>query len=308
MDTHKMENNKYIVKNRFYKNVFPNLNDNVVVRIENIEDTGATVSLLEYNNIQGIVLRTQFSKKYIRSVKKVIKVGSIEVVNVLRIDENKGFIDLSKSAITPKDYEKGIEKYEKAKFVNLITNQICDKLNMDYHDFCERFTWKLYEKYEHAYKVFKLISDGEINLLDNYSFNDEEKKIIIEEINKKMISPNQRIRGDFEIRCNTEYGIESIKKALIIDKNEYNNVEIKLVSSPQFLIQMETKDTDNGLKIVKNTLKNIETKIIELGGSFKLIYEPKILTSVDKNKLEEEWNKIEEDYENEKGVEDEEEV
>ncbi len=304
-----MENQKYIVKNRFYRNKYPNFNDNVVVRIEKMEDTGATVSLLEYNDIQGIVLRTQFAKKFIRSIKKVIRVGSIEVVNVLRVDENKGFIDLSKSVMTPKDCEKGIEKYEKAKLVHLIANQICERLNIDYIEFCEKFIWKLYDKYEHAYIAFRIINEDDANIIfKDFEFDDNTKKIIIEEIKKKMISPISKIRGDFEIKCFTENGIDSIKEALNIENiDNSEKIELKLVSSPQFLIQMDTRDTENGLILIKSILDKIEKKIKELGGTFKLIYEPKILSNIDKNKLEDEWNKIEENYENEKGIDEEEE-
>ncbi len=303
-----MDNFKYSVKNRFYKNIYPSLDENVVVRIEKMEDTGATVSLLEYNDINGIVLRTQFAKKFIRSIKKIIRVGSIEVVNVLRVDENKGFIDLSKSVITPKDYERSMEKYEKAKLVHLITNLICDKIGMDYIEFCELFIWKLYDKYEHAYNAFRLINEEDSNIvLKDFNFDDNTKNIIVDEIKKKMISPISKIRGDFEIKCSTENGIDSIKEALNIEIELEDNIEIKLVSSPQFLIQMDTRDKEKGLDLIKLILKNIENKINKLGGTFKIIYEPKILSNTDKNKLDEEWNRIEEEFENEKGIDEEEE-
>ncbi len=122
-----------------------------------------------------------------------------------------------------------------------------------------------------------------------------------------MISPISKIRGDFEIKCSTENGIDSIKEALNIEIELEDNIEIKLVSSPQFLIQMDTRDKEKGLDLIKLILKNIENKINKLGGTFKIIYEPKILSNTDKNKLDEEWNRIEEEFENEKGIDEEEE-
>ncbi len=283
-----------------------------MVRVDNVEDTGATVSLLEYNDIPGMVLRTQFTKKFIRSVRKVMRVGSIEVVNVLRIDENRGFIDLSKSVVTRSDYEKAMEKYDKSKLVHSISNLICEKLGMDYIDFCDKFIWKWYDKYIHAINAIRLINDGDLSVFDCCEpVDDNVRQIIIQEIKKRLVAPVSRIRADFEIRCCTENGIESIKNTLNINNLGVNvgaeKIEIKLVSSPQFLIQSDTKEPEMCLELIKNILKNIESKIIQLGGTFKIIYEPKILSGADKNKLDEEWNKVEENFENEKGVDEEEE-
>lgn len=301
-----------MIKHRFYRNIYPQTDDYVVVRVDNVEDTGATVSLLEYNDIKGMVLRTQFAKKYIRSVRKVMRIGSIEVVNVLRVDENKGFIDLSKSAVTRGDYEKAMERYEKSKLVHSISNLICEKLGCDYIDFCEMFIWKWYDKYVHAINAIRLINDGDLSVFDCCEpVGEGDKQIIIQEIKKRLVAPASRIRADFEIRCCTENGIESIKEALDINNMGVDiggeKIEIKLVSSPQFLIQMDTKEPEKNLELIQNILKKIESKIIQLGGSFKMVYEPKILSGADKNKLDEEWNKVEENFENEKGVDEEEE-
>eukprot|EP00894_Picocystis_sp_ML_P002522 jgi/Pico_ML_1/53039/g3659.t1 len=57
---------------------------------------GAYVSLLEYNNIEGMILLSELSRRRIRSINKLIKVGRQEPVMVLRVDTEKGYIDLSK--------------------------------------------------------------------------------------------------------------------------------------------------------------------------------------------------------------------
>lgn len=51
---------------------------------------GAYVSLLEYNNIEGMILLSELSRRRIRSINKLIRVGRIEYVVVLRVDKEKG--------------------------------------------------------------------------------------------------------------------------------------------------------------------------------------------------------------------------
>ena len=51
---------------------------------------GAYVKLLEYDNIDGMILLSELSRRRIRSRQKLIRVGRNEVVVVLRVDKEKG--------------------------------------------------------------------------------------------------------------------------------------------------------------------------------------------------------------------------
>ncbi|WZZ40288.1 hypothetical protein YC2023_036553 [Brassica napus] len=51
----------------------PNLDMAVMIQVKNIADMGAYVSLLEYNNIEGMILFSELSRRRIRSVSSLIK-------------------------------------------------------------------------------------------------------------------------------------------------------------------------------------------------------------------------------------------
>lgn len=74
-----------------------------MVQVKSIAEMGAYVSLLEYGNIEGMILLSELSRRRIRSVQKLIKVGRQEPVMVLRVDKDKGYIDLSKRRVSPED-------------------------------------------------------------------------------------------------------------------------------------------------------------------------------------------------------------
>jgi translation initiation factor 2 subunit 1 len=79
----------------------------VMVQVKSIEDMGAYVQLvctrrlntdgqvadswqLEYDNIEGMILLSELSRRRIRSVQKILRVGRNEVVVVMRVDPDKG--------------------------------------------------------------------------------------------------------------------------------------------------------------------------------------------------------------------------
>lgn len=67
------------------------MNDStVLIQGIKIAEMGAYVKLLEYDNIDGMILLSELSRRRIRSIQKLIRVGRNEVVVVLRVDKEKG--------------------------------------------------------------------------------------------------------------------------------------------------------------------------------------------------------------------------
>lgn len=61
-----------------------------MVNVRSIAEMGAYVSLLEYNNIEGMILLSELSRRRIRSINKLIRIGRNECVVVIRVDKEKG--------------------------------------------------------------------------------------------------------------------------------------------------------------------------------------------------------------------------
>lgn len=75
---------------RFYQEKYPEVEDVVMVNVRSIAEMGAYVHLLEYNNIEGMILLSELSRRRIRSINKLIRVGKTEPVVVIRVDKEKG--------------------------------------------------------------------------------------------------------------------------------------------------------------------------------------------------------------------------
>lgn len=67
---------------------------------------------------------SELSRRRIRSINKLIRVGKTEPVVVIRVDEDKGYIDLSKRRVTPEDITKCTETFSKGKAVNSILRHV----------------------------------------------------------------------------------------------------------------------------------------------------------------------------------------
>merc|ERR1719160_672987 len=97
---------------RMYEEQFPEIDEVVMVQVSAIAEMGAYVRLLEYNNIEGMILLSELSRRRIRSINKLIRVGKTEVCMVLRVDKEKGYIDLSKRRVSAEDVQKCDERFQ----------------------------------------------------------------------------------------------------------------------------------------------------------------------------------------------------
>ena len=126
--------------------------------IKDIKDLGAYVELLEYDNIEGFIMLSQVTNKRVKSVYKFLKIGKQEMMEVLRVDEDKMCIDLTKKNVKPELQDAAVKRFKKAKQVHAIMRQVAVKLQTPTEELYEQFGWDLYEKcgFDHAYDAFRV--------------------------------------------------------------------------------------------------------------------------------------------------------
>ena len=145
-------------KCRFYRDRVPDRDMVTMVEIFEMKDMGANVRLLEYGGIEGFIQFNQVSTRRVRSVQKFLKVGKREMMEVLRVDEEKMYIDLSKKSLMPESVEEANARWKKSKKVHEIMFEVAMKLKMTIEDLYEQWGWDMYEKcgFEHALDAMRV--------------------------------------------------------------------------------------------------------------------------------------------------------
>ena len=78
---------------RMYESKLPDIDDLVMGRVVKMDsDIYATVALPEYNNIEGIIMYSEVTKVRIRSMKNHLQLGKLDVMQVLKVDKEKGYL------------------------------------------------------------------------------------------------------------------------------------------------------------------------------------------------------------------------
>ena len=116
---------------RMYESRFPEVDMAVMIQVKSIGEMCAYVSLLEYNNIEGMILLSELSRRRIRSINSLIKVGRTEPVMVLHVDEDKGYVNLSKRRVSEEDIQICEDRYNKSKLVHSIMRHVAETMELD---------------------------------------------------------------------------------------------------------------------------------------------------------------------------------
>ena len=75
---------------------YPELEEEVIVKITELGENCVYVELLEYNNMKGIIKRGEISRRRIHSIPNMVHINNIEVIKVTSIDKENNNIYLSR--------------------------------------------------------------------------------------------------------------------------------------------------------------------------------------------------------------------
>lgn len=277
---------------RFYENKYPEVESVVMVNVRNIADMGAYVTLLEYDNIEGMILLSELSRRRIRSIHKLIRVNRNEVVMVLRVDKEKGYIDLSKRRVSPEDVAACEDRFNKAKAVHGVLRHLAERRKYYLEDLYEKIGWPLYRKFGHAYDAFKLAISEDKNAGDPFvdlEIDGELKEELKTYILRRLAPQPIKIRSDIEVSCFTYEGIDAIREALFAGMalgSDQNLIRIKLIAPPIYVLSTTTLEKEVGIGLLNNAIDTIKEKITAKGGKIDVKMAPKAVSVKEETELQ----------------------
>lgn len=271
-----------------YENEFPEADDVVMVLVKEIQDMGGYVHLLEYNNCQGMIMLSELSRRRIRSVNKLLKVGRQEVAAVVRVDKEKGYIDLSKRRVAPEDISKIEEKWNKSRTVHSIVRHVAETVGVDMIDLYQRWGWPMYRKYSHAYDGFRMAVNDPDSVLEGLDISDREREELLRNVTRRLTPQPIKLRADIEVTCYHYEGIDAVKAALKAGESagtEECPIKIKLVAPPLYVVTTASFQKRTGIDALSAALEVVKSEILRRKGKFVLKIEPRTVSEKDDKML-----------------------
>lgn len=244
---------------RFYAKRFPNVGEVVIIKITKCTEIGVYVELVEYNNIEGLIMLGELSKKKIKSLGTYVKPNTIDAAIVIRVDEEKGYIDVSKRKIEQREFEESFTQYTRNKIAHNVMVVVCRAWEKSINDLYTEYFQKS-ASYGSIYNYFLKINNNDIN------------DPIAEFVKKKFALPKFKVRADVDV-CSYK-GVDDVKNALKVAKTVDEKIDVVLLKMPIYNISITVTDKDEGLRKIKEACELVKQEIEKFGGTFRMNAEP----------------------------------
>merc|ERR1711981_858088 len=223
---------------------------------------------------------------------------------VIRVDKDKGYIDLSKRRVSPEDVERCTEIFSKGKAVNSILRHVAQilgfKSNEELEELYVKTAWYFEAKTKKKGSSYDWVKQAvqDPSVLEECGLDDNVKKVLLDQIQMKLTQQAVKIRADIDVSCYTYEGIDAVKNALragIACSTDVVPIKINLIAPPLYVMTTSTPEKAEGLKLLEKARKVVEENITGAGGSFNYQMKPKVVTSTDEADLAKQLQKLEEE-------------
>lgn len=251
----------------FYPNALPSEDDLVVGRVTDVTDTHAVMELPEYGDREAMMLLRDIKRGWMRSVHNHIKMHADDVFQVTTVDADKGYINVSKKAVTEEDREQAMARYKRACTVNTVLRSVALKApSTTVEALYSTVVWPLSEDGEEdgGLGVLEALARGE-PLLDGLGLDADVAAAVRGVVAERLAPPEVRVFAEVNVMCFARAGMDGIRDALAAAALG-GAVGVHLKAAPVFTLSLTTADVPGGKATLQRAIAACEERIRQHGG------------------------------------------
>jgi len=235
----------------FKKQGFPDEGDLVLCTVTSVQFHSVFVDMDEYVK-GGMIHISEVSPGRIRNIRDFVKEGKKVVCKVLRINQEKGYIDLSLRRVNESEKRRKIENVKREQNAEKIVEIAAKKIGIKTEELYHFIADKISKNYSSLYQCFEDASkDG--SLLDRLGIDSKFQKPIFEVIQLRIKPTEVEIYGKMKITTYAPEGVNIIKESL---QKAYeasgSRVGINYLGSGLYRFMVKAPDYKEAEKIMKN--------------------------------------------------------
>ena len=233
------------------KQGFPEENELVICTVTKVQYHSVFVNLDEYDKA-GMIHISEVSPGRIRNIRDFVKEGKKVVCSVLRVNREKGYIDLSLRRVNEGQKRAKVDEIKKEQMAEKIVEFVAKKLDKDVKSLYNDVSEKILAKYDSLYDCFEEVVSKE-GLLEKLGLEKGVAKDLEEAIKQRIKEAKVNIEGKLKLVSYAPDGIEVIKETLKKAKEVgKDNFIVKYLGGGNYNVEVNAKDFKEAEKILKN--------------------------------------------------------
>lgn len=247
----------------FYKRPgLPEEDEIVLCKVTQILPNSVFVEIVEYEK-QGMVHISEIAPGRIRNLREYVSDGREIVCKVLRINRERGYIDLSLRRVNSTQREEKLEEIKQEIKAETLIKNIAKKLKMPAHELYTTIASKVLKEYAYLSQCFKDLVAGTVNL-EKLGM----EKILAQEITVAVLDkfkpPKIELKGEIKLQTYASAGVDKIKSALQAIENLSSSLKISYLGAGRYKLTLEDidyKPAEKKIMLVQQLLEQFNDKL-----------------------------------------------
>jgi translation initiation factor 2 subunit 1 len=251
-----------------HKPEWPEFGELVIATIEEVMDYGAYAKLDEYNK-QGLLHISEISNARIRRIRDYVRKNQKMVLKVIRVDIEKGHINLSLRRVTKRERIEKNKNWKKTRKGEAILNEVAEKAGSPPQDVYLKAGVILEEKYGLYEGLEEVVKEG-AEALTALNVPEDLAKVIAQVAEERIRIKMVTVRGFLEVRCMKPNGVKCIQKAFFDAKKLYEakdgKIEFYTIAVPRYNVKVSADNWKRAEELFENVCEKVVKNITKAGG------------------------------------------
>jgi translation initiation factor 2 subunit 1 len=238
---------------------FPEEGDLVFATVTNVQYNSVFCHIEEYGR-QGLIHISEVNPGRIRNIRDFVVEGKMIVCKVIKIDKEKGHIDLSLRRVTEMQKRQKTDERKQEQKAEKIVETLAAQVGKPAPQVYETIAKPLLSKYDMLQYAFQDVVEEGVSL-DSMGVPKEYIEKLDLLIRSKLKERSVVIAGTLFLKSYEEKGADLIKSTLVEASKINKNCTIKYLGAGAYLMEIEAKDYKEAEKILKEVLDSIQKHI-----------------------------------------------
>ena len=246
---------------------WPEVGDLVIATIETVTDYGAYAKLDEYDK-RGLLHVSEISSSWIRNIRDFVREGQKVVLKVLRVDLEKGHIDLSLRRVTKRERIEKVLSWKKERKAEALLRGVAEKVGLTNEEAYEKAGKIIEDKYG-LYEGFEKAAIEGPEALTEIGVEEGLAKAFVQVAQERIHVKMVKVRGVLEIRCMKPNGVKMIKEAFNKAKSEKlkdANVKFYVIAAPKYSVEASAENYKRAEDVLQKVAQDVVSNITRAGG------------------------------------------
>lgn len=248
----------------------PKWGELVLCTVTRITPFAAWCTLDEYENedgsrVEGMIHISEVAGKWVKDIRKFVKPNKQYVTKVVRIDYQKGHLNLSLKRVTKFDKKEKTERFRREKRGIGIITQIAKRVGKKEDEVYSDLESKIPGEFEDPFALFEEINE-DMAILENSKLSKKMKDAINEVVEKNFRIKEKTIKVSLDMSTTAPDGTKKLKK-ILGELEKDTGAQVKYISAPKYQVEMQTKDPKEAEKKMRAGIEDAIKKMKKAGGA-----------------------------------------